>query len=290
MRLILVLVLLLPAIAFAAAETLPTDPVPDSGNIKLEPLWEIGMGGGATFTPDYPGSNQNHLWAIPFPFAVYRGQFLHSDRRGGTRARILQSASYEINFSAGGGLPSSSGSNDAREGMPDLEWLGELGPRIMFDLYSRPEEVLLRFGFPIRAAFSSNFQHLTDRGFLIAPELLYDRPTIFGTNLDAYALLTVNFSDRRFANYFYGVEPANAKPDRAAYTARAGYLLTDLTLGIVAPVQSLNLKIMSSMTFESLAGSANTASPLFKAPFNMTASMVLIWVFAQSSDKVQSND
>jgi len=289
-RKFLILALLVPGLAFAEIATLPTDPVPEAGNIKLEPLWELGMGGGATYTPDYPGSNQNHLWAIPFPFAVYRGEILHSDRRGGTRARILQSASYEINFSAGGGLPSSSDSNTARDGMPNLEWLGELGPRIMFDLYSRPEEVLLRFGFPIRAAFSTNFEHLTDHGYLIAPELLYDRPHLFGSNLDAYALFTVNFSDRRFADYFYGVEPAYATAARPAYTSRAGYLLSDLTLGLVAPVESLNLKIMSSMTFESLAGSANTASPLFKSPFNFTASIVLIWVFAQSSDKVESVD
>src|SRR4051812_35609922 len=88
----------------------------DSMDLKLSPLWELGVGGGGTYTPDYPGSDQNHLWAIPFPFAIYRGEILHSDRRGGTRARFFQSAGYEFNFSAAGGLPSSSTKNFAREG------------------------------------------------------------------------------------------------------------------------------------------------------------------------------
>src|SRR4051812_7549245 len=71
-------------------------------DLNLKPLWELGLGGGGTYTPDYPGSDQNHLWAIPFPYAIYRGEFLHSDRRGGTRARLVKSAGYEINFSGGG--------------------------------------------------------------------------------------------------------------------------------------------------------------------------------------------
>src|SRR5665213_1119915 len=203
--------------------------------LKLEPLWELGIGGGATYTPDYPGSDQNHLWAIPFPFAVYRGEFLHSDRRGGTRARFFQSASYEFNVSAGGGLPSSSSGNVARAGMPNLEWLGEFGPRLMVDVWS-DEKSLLRFGLPFRAAYSTNFEHLTDRGYLFAPELLFDLPKLLNTRFDAYTLITVNFSDTRYANYFYGVEPAYAKPDRQAYHAREGYLLSDITLGLVTPV------------------------------------------------------
>ena len=77
-------------------------------SIDQEPLWELGIGGGGTYTPDYPGSNQSRFWGIPFPFGIYRGDLLHSDRYGGTRARFIKSASYEFNFSFAGGLPSSS--------------------------------------------------------------------------------------------------------------------------------------------------------------------------------------
>lgn len=255
------------------------------------PLWELGLGGGGTYTPDYPSSDQNHLWAIPFPYAVYRGEFLHSDRRGGTRARFVKSASYEVNVSGTGGLPSSSAQNHAREDMPNLEWIGEFGPRLMFDLVTPNQgQNLFRLGLPVRAAFSSNFEHLRDQGFTFAPELLYDIPHVFGSPYDAFALLTTNFTDRRFAGYFYGVKPDNAKPDRPAYTAKAGYLLTDLSMGLWLPIPSYDLKIAAFGSIKSLHGSANEKSPLYRQQFNASIGLVVIWVFAQSERTVVPED
>ncbi|MGZ3722887.1 MAG: MipA/OmpV family protein [Bdellovibrionales bacterium] len=276
-------------LSFFCGHAFAEEPI-NMDDLKPMPLWELGVGGGGTYTPDYPGSNQNHLWAIPFPFAVYRGEILHSDRRGGTRARFFHNAGYEFNFSASGGLPSSSTSNVAREGMPNLEWLGELGPRLMVDIYAKPERALLRFGLPLRVAFSSNFQHLTDRGYTIAPELLYDLPHIFGSRFDVFTLLTVNFADRRFNSYFYGVEPKDARPGRQAYEARGGYLLTDLSAGLITNFVNDRIKINTYFTVQSLDGMSNSASPLYKQPYNYTMSMVLIWVFAKSEDRVKAED
>lgn len=264
--------------------------VPAETSQKLEPLWELGVGGGATFTPDYPGSNQNHLWSIPFPFAIYRGEILHSDRRGGTRARLYQGVSYEFNFSASGGLPSSSEGNAARDGMPNLEWFGELGPRLMIDLYSVPERALLRLGFPVRFAFSSNWEHVRDHGYTIAPELLYDLPHMFGSRFDFFTLLTANWADRRFQSYFYDVEPVDERAGRPAFVSRSGYLLSDLTFGIITNFGDQRLKLNTSVTFTSMAANANHASPLMKQDFNYSVGMVLIWVFAKSEDRVQTAD
>jgi outer membrane protein len=140
-------------------QSIPVDPGPGP-----EPLWELGMGGGVAFVPDYPGSDQSRLWAIPFPWGIYRGDILHSDRRGGTRARFIRGAHFEFNMSAAGGLPSRSDHNVARAGMADLEYLGAFGPRLSIDLLSYPAGSLLRFGLPVRFAFSSDFKHFTDRG------------------------------------------------------------------------------------------------------------------------------
>jgi outer membrane protein len=276
----LILVLLITPKLFAAEDKA----------LELSPLWELGIGGGATYTPDYPGSDQNHLWAIPFPFGVYRGEILHSDRRGGTRARIVKSARFEVNFSAGGGLPSSSSRNDARTGMPDLEFLGEVGPRLMIDLVSYPDVSLLRLGLPVRAAFSTDGRRYTDRGLVFAPELLYDIPHVFGTNVNAFTLLTMNFTDRRFADYFYRVNPEDATPDRRAYEGKGGYLQSDVSFGVVVPLKSSGLKVMAFGSVDSLHGSANRDSPLFRAPLAYSASMVIIWVFAKSDKQVATED
>lgn len=261
------------------------------GDLRKSPLWELGMGAGSTFTPDYPASDQMHPWLIPFPFGIYRGEIVHSDRRGGTRARFLKAANYEFNVSMGGGLPSSSSKNTARANMPNLEWLGEIGPRVNIDLYSRPSRSLLRFGIPIRAAYSYNFEHLRDQGYVLAPELLYDLPDILGSEWDAFLQLTVTFADRRFSNYFYGVEPAYATAERPAYVARSGYMGTGISTGLAIPLTTdRSLKLFTYLSASNHKGSANEASPLYRTDLNYSVSAVLIWIFAKSEVGVVPED
>ncbi|MBX3022907.1 MAG: MipA/OmpV family protein [Bdellovibrionales bacterium] len=255
------------------------------------PLWELGMGGAVIAAPDYPSSDHNNLWLLPFPWGVYRGEILHSDRRGATRARLFRSASYEFNVSAGGGLPSSAHANGVREGMPDLEWLGEAGPRLMIDLWGEEQGGrFVRLGIPLRMAISTNLRRFTDRGYLFMPELLYDHPHIFGSEFDVFASVTVEFSDKRFANYFYGVHPDYATPERPRYDARSGYVETDLTIGFMYPFGNSGLRVFTMGSVQSLDGSANEKSPLFKTRLNTSASVVLLWVFAESSVNVRSED
>ncbi len=272
---------------FAITPMIPVREIPD---LEEAPLWELGVGGGGTYTPDYPGSNQSHVWAIPFPFLVYRGDILHSDRRGGTRARLLQSEGYELNVSSGGALPSNSSHNTAREGMPNLEWLGEFGPRLTIDLMANSKGSSLRLGLPLRAAFTTDFKRYRDAGYVFAPELLLDMPRIFGGRVDAFSLLTVNFADRRFQNYFYAVDPEFARPGRPAYSARGGYFQSDISLGITVPVPALSLKIFTYASLQSLKGAVNENSPLVKTNLNSTVSLVLIWVFGKSERTVFTDD
>lgn len=262
------------------------DPVPG-----LNPLWEVGLGGGALMAPDYPGSDHMNSWLIPFPFGVYRGEILHSDRRGGARARIIRGATYEFNVSAGGGLPSSSRGN-ARRGMSDLEWVGQIGPRLMFDLWSESDlgGRALRLGIPARGVFSTNVLHLKDRGWIFAPELMYDNPRVFGSAWDAYVHITAEFVDRRFADYFYGVAPQFATASRPEYRARAGYLETDLSLGLMIPFRESRLRLYTFASAQSLSGSANRHSPLMLSEFHTSLTVVLLWMFAQSDARVSSND
>ena len=107
--------------------------------------------------------------------------------------------------------------------------------------------------------------------------------------VDLYTLLTVDFAAKRFGDYFYEVKPQYARPDRSAYTARAGYLMTDLNIGasfLLHPRVRLSL----SGSMEYLDGSVNQSSPLFRSTVNTSVSLVLIWVFAQSETKVKQED
>jgi len=45
------------------------------------PLWEAGLGATVISFPHYRGSDERRSWVLPFPYVVYRGEFLKADER-----------------------------------------------------------------------------------------------------------------------------------------------------------------------------------------------------------------
>ena len=56
---------------------------PEDGHQPAEPLWECGVLGGFTRLPDYKGSDQYTVYAVPLPYFVYRA----ASRRTSTECR-----------------------------------------------------------------------------------------------------------------------------------------------------------------------------------------------------------
>jgi len=96
----------------------------------------LGVGISALSLPDYRGSDESSLYAIPFPYLVYRGTFLKADRNG-IRGTFFGSDRIELNLSLGASLPVSSDDNPARQGMPDLQPTVEFGPALDLNLFAR---------------------------------------------------------------------------------------------------------------------------------------------------------
>src|SRR5688572_5702414 len=62
------------------------------------PLWEVGAGVAALSFPDYRGSNERQAWVLPYPYIVYRGEFLQADERR-RRGLLFKSDRIEIDVS-----------------------------------------------------------------------------------------------------------------------------------------------------------------------------------------------
>jgi hypothetical protein len=97
-------------------------------------LWEFGAGGGAFYNPKYPASSEGRVFGLVLPFVVYRGETFRIGDGGGARAIIIENETFEIDFSFDAALPSDSEDNSARIGMPELDFLGEIGPQMIFML------------------------------------------------------------------------------------------------------------------------------------------------------------
>src|SRR5208282_3989364 len=103
---------------------------------RQEPLWEFGLGIGATAFQDYPGSNTTRAYPIPIPYFVYNGEFLKSDKHG-PRGLLINQQWLELNISAD--INTIVPHDAARYGMPELRPTIELGPAVIFHLINRDE-------------------------------------------------------------------------------------------------------------------------------------------------------
>ena len=102
-------------------------------------FWELGIGiSGITF-PDYVGSDERRTWPLPFPYVVYQSRRIKVDQ--GTVSGILPLTDrLSLDVSAGGALPVDSSHNKAREGMDDLDAVGEIGPSLKYDIYRSSDD------------------------------------------------------------------------------------------------------------------------------------------------------
>ena len=141
--------------------------VPVRGLAENKPLWELGLGPGVVEFSDYPGSSAYRTWLIPVPYVRYRGKFLRSDRDG-VRGVFVDVPRVSLNVSLGATVPAHSRGNSAREGMPNLNALLEIGPSIDLHLWHSdahsmqldlrlPARVALTVTYPPRALSSSIF-------------------------------------------------------------------------------------------------------------------------------------
>ena len=67
--------LILLARAGAAASEPPGDDL-------VKPIWELGGGVASARLPQYRGSDEYSVYTLPFPFFIYRGEWLKATRDG----------------------------------------------------------------------------------------------------------------------------------------------------------------------------------------------------------------
>lgn len=235
------------------------------------PVFEAGIAGGGGWLPAYPASDQNRWRGLAVPYIIYRGSVFRADDNG-LRARTSLADGIELSVSASGGVNASSDDVTARQGMPDLEWLAELGPNLRFTLWRGQDEAApqrIVVDTPIRAVFSTDWSSVSFRGFTFAPDIAYEHMHF----LSPFARLRVSagvvFGTDRYADYFYDVAPQYARPDRPTYNAQAGYIGSRLSVSYRLPL-SERFSVVAGGRVENFSGATNADSPLFRNEWNFS--------------------
>ena len=222
---------------------------------------------------------------LPLPYLVYRGESLKVDDR---RLRRLFSDKVALEFSLSGSPPAKD--NDARRGMPDLDATLELGPSLNIALFrseNRTEKLELRL--PVRTVIASDFSHFRQAGWIFQPNLSLDFRNVLGTrgwNLGLQGSLI--YTDRRYNQYFYAVDPIFQTAERPAFNPSGGYAGTAVIAALSKRFS--NFWIGGFAKWDSVSGAVFADSPLVKSRSNLSGGLGVAWILRASSAKVDAEN
>lgn len=253
--------------------------------VDTVPLWEIGAVAGGGFLPDYPAADENHPRGIALPYAVYRGDFFRVGDRGVARGIFADTSRFEFDVGVDAAFPVDSDDNEAREGMDDLDYLLEIGPRLTYYLLPRHERNALYVSIAGRAVIATDFANWRYQGITVAPRVTYWRNRIMARDLNATIWIEPIFGFDGLNDYFYEVRPADARAGRPAFDADDGYIGTELSFGLSFGF-SERLRAFGGVQFGYWNGSANDDSPLHRDDFSIGVGGGLRWTLFASEARV----
>ena len=263
--------------AFAESEELkPLD--------NAKPLWEAGVGGFAGSIPDYPAAGQNTFRALAVPYLIYRGDFLRvggEENRGAISGRFIKNDRFELDLSLSAAFPVDSGSNRARRDMPDLDFLFGIGPQLIFKLVNEPGHRKLNLNLQVRSIYSTDFSSINHRGYVFNPEFNYTQKHVTDLDLKVFASAGPIFATKKLMDYFYEVDEQYVTPSRQAYDADAGYLGSNITLGVSKRFKN-RFRLIFGTRIGLHHGATNDDSPLFREKLNLGVFTAFTWSFKQS--------
>ncbi len=264
----------------------PVEDLPLDGDADTVPLWEIGLVGAGGYLPDYPAADENSPQAIALPYAVYRGDFFRLGDRGVARGIFADTSRFELDVGVDAAFRIDSDDNDAREGMADLDYLLEVGPRLTWYILPRHERDSLYFSLAGRAVFSTDIANWRYQGITVAPRLTYWRNRIGGRDFNATVWLEPIFGFDGLNDYFYAVGPEDARPGRPEFAADDGYLGTEFSLGVSYGF-SEKLRLFGGVQLGYWNHSANDSSPLHRDDLTLGIGGGLRWTIFASEERVE---
>lgn len=253
-----------------------------TGGVRAEdlPLWEAGAGVAVVDFPNYRGADDRKIYALPIPYVIYRGDFLQVDRQR-VRGLLVQRDRFELDMSVNGSIPVRADDTGARSGMPDLDPTLELGPSANFKLL-RGSNYALELRVPVRAVIASDFRKVRDEGILAQPNLNLDVTLPDGWRLGLLA--GPLFANKRYHQYFYGVDPQYATPERRAYEAHGGYSGAQALTAVSKRFE--RFWFGAFVKYDELSRASFEDSPLVRRKHGWAAGVGMAWVFARSSRSV----
>lgn len=255
---------------------------------EAQPLWEFGVGVGLIDVANYPASSERNFIALALPYIVYRGDVFRAGGGGGVRAVVVEEKDFEIDLSFGGAFSADSDDNTAREGMSELDFLFEVGPQLIYRIkdfeFNNGGQSRLNARIQARAVFSTDFERLDERGYVIEPTLTYQQRGVLFPETGLNLSLSLTFASEDLHDYFYQVDEEFVSATRGQYDADGGYLGAELSVGFSFPIRK-NMRGFLSGSVQVHTGAANQDSPLFEKDVIYSFGAGFVWRLYESDTK-----
>ncbi|OUS32269.1 hypothetical protein A9Q98_01625 [Thalassotalea sp. 42_200_T64] len=249
-----------------------------------KPLWEAGLFSTAFRGPIYPAAKdyQNKLLAVPF--FIYRGEKIRIGDESLIKAIAVEKETFKLDVSLGAAFNANSEDSKIRQGMPDLDFMFEIGPQASF-LMADSEHSETWLNLQLRSVFSTDFSAVKQRGYVFQPEVSYKRHDFIVADNTLFLAIAPTFASAKTHQYFYDVEQAYVNEEREFYQASGGYLGSKVT---IANRYSVNKRLMMffGVQLGVWSGAKNEASPLFQQDFTYTLALGLKWSLFSSNTLV----
>lgn len=246
--------------AVAAAMVLAT-----GAEAKQRPVWEVGVGGGVSYSADYWGAGNSGVTPFPLAYFSYRGEDFS----------IIPNGLYDVpayntdrfGFSASVDFRGSIEPED-RLGLPEIDYVGEFGPQLEIALYA-DGQTRLHVALAARASFELGNGYI---GYVIEPELHFMTTLSETTRLGISAEPKFGFDGY---NQLYYSTPG--------FDAADGYLGTEFALRLVNDVTD-RVRIAGKLAVIALGESEIQNSPLTSEDTAVDARISVTYALFQSDE------
>lgn len=241
-----------------------------------EKKWELGVGLGSVYGPDYRGADEYRSFTSVIPYLVYHGKFIRSDREG-VKAQFFSSDDINFSLSASAYISPNSDENKRRENMPSLGSTIEFGPSINIRLTGDDLRNGWQLQLPWRAVFAVGGSNNKMIGSVIQPQLVYQQK--FSSWYLRYRT-SVMFGSNTYHDYYYGVDAQYATAERPEFNATSGYsgFINDIALSRELDIADIKTRVAFFIRYDNLANVKFNESPLFASENVWRSGVAFIWV------------
>lgn len=247
-----------------------------------KPVWEAGIFTAAFNGPIYPAASDTQNKFLPVPFVIYRGKRVRVGDGSFVKAMAVEKERFKLDVSVGAAFNADSEKSKIREGMPDLDFLFEIGPQASFLLHDTDTSNTW-LNLQVRSVFTTDFSEVEHKGYLFQPEVAFKGKGIITDNSDFGFSVAPIWATKKTHDYFYSVDQQYVNEDRQYYQADGGYLGTKISIFNRFQIRK-NLSIFFASQIGVWSTAKNEDSPLFEQDITYTFAIGVKWTLFESAE------